>query len=154
MEGISPAGGGRGGEDSSSVDGRGEGLSPGSREDLQLGNVAAPSSAVFASRMQEGRGEAEKGLQSTPESGTEDGSKRDVDWPAVLARGKTRGEESCPICIGGLGRRGSAGVAWLSCSHQFHVTCIKAFEAFELANGNTPSCPVCRLQGYQRRCFE
>ena len=77
-----------------------------------------------------------------------------VDWPSVLAQGKQRGEDTCPICIGNLGRRGNGGVAWLSCSHAFHTPCIRAFEAFELANKSTPSCPVCRLTGYQRRCFE
>lgn len=80
-----------------------------------------------------------------------------VDWGIILARGKERqaaGEEACPICIGPIGRRGQSGVAWLSCSHAFHIHCIMAFEAFELANNSTPSCPVCRMSGYKRRCFD
>jgi len=45
-----------------------------------------------------------------------------------------------------------AGIAWLSCTHAFHEECITTFEAFELAHGNLPHCPVCRAN-YQRRCF-
>lgn len=52
---------------------------------------------------------------------------------------------SCTLC---------AGVAWLSCTHTFHLDCIMAFEAFELSHGGTPSCPVCRAEGYQRRSFD
>ncbi|GAX79225.1 hypothetical protein CEUSTIGMA_g6665.t1 [Chlamydomonas eustigma] len=75
-----------------------------------------------------------------------------VDWHAVVTKAKERGERDCPICIGALGRRGKMGVAWLSCTHCFHLDCIMAFEAFELSHGGSPSCPVCRA-AYQRRCF-
>ncbi|MEW5306773.1 MAG: hypothetical protein WDW36_009213 [Sanguina aurantia] len=75
-----------------------------------------------------------------------------VDWPAVVALASGRGDAECPICLGELHRRGSAAIAWLSCSHCLHLECIAAFEAFELSSGGTPCCPVCR-SGYQRRCF-
>ena len=71
--------------------------------------------------------------------------------------------------MGDLHRRGTEGVAWLSCSHVFHVECIGAFERFKLAHAPPPedapasaaaaagtrraapapspcSCPVCRAQ--------
>lgn len=76
-----------------------------------------------------------------------------VDWDDVLKRAKARGVTECPICIGRLHRRGAAGIAWLSCTHAFHLECICAFEGFELAAGGTPTCPVCRAK-YQRRCFQ
>ncbi|GFR45225.1 hypothetical protein Agub_g6622 [Astrephomene gubernaculifera] len=76
----------------------------------------------------------------------------DVDWAGVVAKAKSRGSLECPICLGHISRRGNEGIAWLSCTHCFHVDCIMAFEAFELASGGTPTCPVCR-SGYRRRCF-
>ncbi|GIL96363.1 hypothetical protein Vretimale_2221, partial [Volvox reticuliferus] len=76
----------------------------------------------------------------------------EVDWDAVMARARARGSLECPICLGDISRRGNEGIAWLSCTHCFHVDCIMAFEAFELASGGTLSCPVCR-SGYRRRCF-
>ncbi|PNW78548.1 hypothetical protein CHLRE_09g392650v5 [Chlamydomonas reinhardtii] len=76
----------------------------------------------------------------------------EVDWDAVVARARARGTQDCPICLGHISRRGNEGIAWLSCTHCFHIDCIMAFEAFELASGGTPSCPVCR-SGYRRRCF-
>ncbi|KAG2432541.1 hypothetical protein HXX76_008886 [Chlamydomonas incerta] len=75
-----------------------------------------------------------------------------VDWDAVVARARARGTQDCPICLGHISRRGNEGIAWLSCTHCFHIDCIMAFEAFELASGGTPCCPVCR-SGYRRRCF-
>ncbi|GLC35394.1 hypothetical protein PLESTB_000569400 [Pleodorina starrii] len=76
----------------------------------------------------------------------------EVDWDAVVARARARGSLECPICLGSISRRGNEGIAWLSCTHCFHVDCIMAFEAFELASGGALSCPVCR-SGYRRRCF-
>lgn len=75
-----------------------------------------------------------------------------VDWQGVVARARARHEVDCPICLGALKRRGEASVAWLSCSHTFHLDCIVAFEAFELTRGGEPRCPVCRCE-YQRKTF-
>ncbi|KAG1658906.1 hypothetical protein FOA52_012582 [Chlamydomonas sp. UWO 241] len=81
-----------------------------------------------------------------------------VDWQAVCSASAARGETECPICIAPLARtgkrtRGGGHVATTSCSHVFHLDCVMAFEAFELAHGSAPSCPVCR-SAYQRRCFD
>ncbi|KAL2634486.1 hypothetical protein R1flu_005965 [Riccia fluitans] len=71
-----------------------------------------------------------------------------VDWHLVVNKALERGESECPICIGELVRRGpkQKGLAWLSCSHMFHIECISTFEEFnkssETCVGNL--CPVCR----------
>ena len=64
----------------------------------------------------------------------------------VLSSALQRGSTECAICLGPLERHGSKGVAWLSCTHVYHVDCIGAFEAFELSKSNRPSCPCCRAK--------
>ncbi|EFJ51279.1 hypothetical protein VOLCADRAFT_120500 [Volvox carteri f. nagariensis] len=100
---------------------------------------AAPSAAVAVT-------EAAAAARGRPATAAE------VDWDAVVARARARGLLDCPICLGDISRRGNEGIAWLSCTHCFHLDCIMAFEAFELASGGALSCPVCR-SGYRRRCF-
>jgi hypothetical protein len=80
------------------------------------------------------------------------GASQAVDWSRVITNILERGDTECPICIGELTRRGKANVAWLSCSHVFHMDCITAFEAFERTRGGRPCCPVCRAD-YCRICF-
>ncbi|BFI29394.1 hypothetical protein MPTK2_3g02100 [Marchantia polymorpha subsp. ruderalis] len=80
-----------------------------------------------------------------------------VDWHHVVEKALERGESECPICIGKLLRRGAKhkGLAWLSCSHMFHIDCISTFEKFndDLSEPNTRAkqylCPVCR-SNYKR----
>jgi len=72
-----------------------------------------------------------------------------VDWDHVLERADARDEQDCPICLGDLNRKGKQGIAWLSCTHCFHLDCITCFEAFEVSRGGTTSCPVCR-SAYER----
>ncbi|KAG6557205.1 hypothetical protein Mapa_001132 [Marchantia paleacea] len=80
-----------------------------------------------------------------------------VDWHHVVEKALERGESECPICIGKLLRRGAKhkGLAWLSCSHMFHIECISTFEKFndDSSEPNTRAkqylCPVCR-SNYKR----
>jgi hypothetical protein len=65
--------------------------------------------------------------------------------------GGSRSSIAGPAGLGCSQAHGRA-IAVLSCSHAFHLHCICAFEAFELAAGGTPSCPVCRAAPYERRC--
>ncbi|KAG2454100.1 hypothetical protein HYH02_001139 [Chlamydomonas schloesseri] len=108
-----------------------------------LGGGAAAAAGAGSAGAGGGGGEGPSGRPATA---------AEVDWDAVVARARARGTQDCPICLGHISRRGNEGIAWLSCTHCFHIDCIMAFEAFELASGGTPSCPVCR-SGYRRRCF-
>ncbi|DBA90567.1 TPA: RING finger protein 32 [Trebouxia sp. C0004] len=69
-----------------------------------------------------------------------------IQWDAVIALALERGSTECAICLGALDRHGSQGVAWLSCTHVYHVDCISLFEAFEMSRGSQPSCPCCRAK--------
>lgn len=78
-----------------------------------------------------------------------------TDWDLLLSQACQRGETECAVCLTALVRTKDTqaqGVAVLTCSHVFHVTCIAAFEAFEVARGGCPTCPLCRA-AYSRRCF-
>lgn len=70
------------------------------------------------------------------------------DWSAVLETCHKRGQEDCPICMGAL-QGSSRKLAYLSCAHCYHLSCISAFEAFEFSRSETPCCPVCRAD-YER----
>ncbi|KAG2486740.1 hypothetical protein HYH03_014666 [Edaphochlamys debaryana] len=107
---------------------------------------------VRATAVGAGRGAASGAASGSAPGPGRPASAAEVDWDAVVARARARGSLECPICLGGISRRGKEGIAWLSCTHCFHVDCIMAFEAFELASGGIPSCPVCRAH-YRRRCF-
>jgi len=98
---------------------------------------------------------------------------KEIDWDHVIGRALERGDTECPICMGELQRNGKSQVAWLSCTHVFHLDCICAFERFQVGGaaamardaGNVSSsgepteagtacaCPVCRAQ-YSRRQFD
>jgi hypothetical protein len=139
----------QGGEGTRGRDVRGEGVPSSPADD----HPPVEAASIYRSKTVASEGSSSSRL--LPSSTSE--GRDEVDWGSILAKGKERqaaGEESCPICIGPIGRRGQSGVAWLSCSHAFHVNCIRAFEAFELANNSTPSCPVCRTTSYKRRCFD
>jgi hypothetical protein len=77
----------------------------------------------------------------------------EVDWEATISRACSREETDCAICLGPLAKKEGQGLALLSCSHVFHVTCVTAFESFAASRRDVPSCPVCR-GAYARRCFE
>lgn len=68
----------------------------------------------------------------------------DVDWKFVEKISKSRGCHECAICIMPI----KDELALLSCSHQFHSSCISNFELF--SEGNDKSCPYCR-QSYQKK---
>ncbi|KAL3693222.1 hypothetical protein R1sor_006873 [Riccia sorocarpa] len=76
-----------------------------------------------------------------------------IDWHLVVNKALERGESECPICIGELLRRGAKhkGLAWLSCSHMFHIECISTFEEFNKSSEacSRSLCPVCR-SSYER----
>ena len=76
-----------------------------------------------------------------------------VDWKAVKAQSREREDSHCPICIGSLTQvtKRRRRVAWLSCSHVFHLDCIEAFEGFQESQGMACQCPVCRASGYARQ---
>lgn len=74
-----------------------------------------------------------------------------VDWACIKETSRKRGDKECPICIVPLARSGrSKRLAWLSCSHVFHLDCIKAFEMFQDSQGMKRTCPVCRAEEYSR----
>ena len=68
----------------------------------------------------------------------------DVDWTAVRNQAASRGEVSCAICMGPLRSRRKKAVLLLSCSHEFHETCLRALEEFDLFT--THLCPCCRSE--------
>ncbi|GBG71418.1 hypothetical protein CBR_g8838 [Chara braunii] len=58
---------------------------------------------------------------------------KQIDWDSVIDKALRRGDTECPICISPLHRKEGKPIAWLSCSHVFHVECIQAFEDFSTA---------------------
>ena len=73
------------------------------------------------------------------------------DWAHVKEISRRRGDKDCPICIAPLVRAGRRKrLAWLSCSHAFHLDCIRAFEGFQDSQGLKRTCPVCRVEEYSR----
>ena len=99
-------------------------------------------------------------LGDTPIMGTEDaqlGRGRDCNdaqrqlWSAALQKFIARQDSECPICMGALKRGHGGGCTLLSCSHCFHVKCIKAFEGYKrpIDKGSGYKCPVCRAS-YKR----
>ncbi|CAM6108933.1 unnamed protein product [Calypogeia fissa] len=80
-----------------------------------------------------------------------------TDWHNVVEKALERGDTECPICIEALHRRGAcqSSLAWLSCTHIFHVDCILTFEKFHTFSednsnfGVKPFCPICR-SSYER----
>mmetsp|Transcript_32587 Transcript_32587/g.103849 ORF Transcript_32587/g.103849 Transcript_32587/m.103849 type:complete len:239 (-) Transcript_32587:32-748(-) len=99
------------------------------------------------------RGQPRRAGDSAGGGGSGSVGKGHVDWDVVVERAIERGDSDCPICIAPLDRTGDgdkSGMAWLSCSHVFHASCITAFEQFSGSKGQACTCPVCR-SSYESR---
>ena len=72
----------------------------------------------------------------------------DDAWNAIEERSKARGDskEPCPICLAPFG---SEKQVILSCSHVYHLACLRSFESF--VRSSERSCPVCRKSEYEKR---
>lgn len=78
-----------------------------------------------------------------------------VDWNIIMKvafeRRKNVGDDqalpTCAICMSVFDKKKQ--VSLLSCSHMFCAKCIDALEHFT-AHHATPSCPVCRMPGYEK----
>ncbi|XP_064387866.1 RING finger protein 32-like [Halichondria panicea] len=69
-----------------------------------------------------------------------------AEWEGVRVCSNKREDSRlpCPICQEEFRL---SQQALLSCSHVFHLTCLKSFERFS----RTKRCPLCRREGYQTR---
>jgi hypothetical protein len=78
-----------------------------------------------------------------------------VDWRIIMKtaferRHEVEGDQvlpTCAICMSAFEKKKE--VCLLSCSHMFCAKCIDALERFT-AHHATPSCPVCRMPGYEK----
>ncbi len=70
--------------------------------------------------------------------GVRRGSLDKIDWIQCLSKNRARADIECGICLNPC--KGSSCL--LSCSHMFHESCIKQFEAFNVYE--VLLCPMCR----------
>lgn len=68
-----------------------------------------------------------------------------TDWDQIAGKFYSRKEHDCSICLAGFSSNNQTYL--LSCSHGFHVNCLKFFERY--SKNAVPLCPLCRNE-YQR----
>ncbi|KAM8967163.1 RING finger protein 32 [Pelodytes ibericus] len=85
----------------------------------------------------------------------------DGEWGKIQIQAIRREVSECPICIMPLQHRNDSHwtedpgpsarpVVLLSCSHVFHLACLRAFEEFTVEDSH--KCPLCR-SAYQKKVF-
>jgi len=62
------------------------------------------------------------------------------NWEIAHSEGSKRFGESCPICLGAMGKGKPLVVT--SCGHLFHRVCLEGFESYSPMQ--VPLCPYCR----------
>eukprot|EP00736_Rhodelphis_marinus_P008125 Rmarinus@m.13999 len=72
-----------------------------------------------------------------------------TDWDSLYKKALARGDDDCPICMGGFAADESRSRCLLSCSHMFHLKCIEAFEGF--CKDGLTQCPVCRAYYHDKK---
>ncbi len=75
------------------------------------------------------------------------------DWKKIetISNSRINHTSCCPICIEKLN---SKETVILSCSHVFHMNCIKVFEILnKKKTHNTNKCPLCRKSNYYKKRY-
>lgn len=75
------------------------------------------------------------------------------DWKKIetISNSRINHTSCCPICIEKLN---SKETVILSCSHVFHMNCIKVFEILnKKETHNTNKCPLCRKSNYYKKRY-
>lgn len=80
-----------------------------------------------------------------------------IDWDSVVENALLREDKDCAICTRQLytnNKNTTNKVSYLSCSHRYHLKCLKSFENHnEILGRGARRCPMCRRENYARKCF-